>query len=151
METIFHKIKKHGKFYTSLNERYKVESESFDIDESEEKMTIQSKLVLQHSKLNPFVKLLVKMVSFSIIKLHITIILHKNVNKLTYVLQTLDREVNFESCGSIVFNNKNKIITHDTKFHTEYSILKLQEFNKVIKKRLESDICLIFSNLQKLK
>ena len=151
MENLFNIIKQHGKFYTLLNNRYKVETESFDIQENNQIMTIKSQLVLDSSKLNSFVKLLVKVLSFSTIKLDITVIIHKNLNKITYILQTNNYEDSFKTQGSILFDNDNNILLHDNQLQTESNILKMKQFNKMIKNRMEEDISLIFSNLIKLK
>lgn len=151
MENLFNIIKQHGKFYTLLNNRYKVETESFDIQENNQIMTIKSQLVLDSSKLNSFVKLLVKVLSFSTIKLDITVIIHKNLNKITYILQTNNYEDSFKTQGSILFDNDNNILLHDNQLQTESNILKMKQFNKMIKNRMEEDISLIFSNLMKLK
>lgn len=151
MENLFNIIKQHGKFYTLLNNRYKVETESFDIQENNQIMTIKSQLVLDSSKLNSFVKLLVKVLSFSTIKLDITVIIYKNLNKITYILQTNNYEDSFKTQGSILFDNDNNILLHDNQLQTESNILKMKQFNKMIKNRMEEDISLIFSNLMKLK
>jgi hypothetical protein len=151
MENIYNIIKQHGKFYSLLNNRYTVEKESFDIQEHNQIMTIKSQLVLDSSKLNSFVKLLVKVLSFSTIKLDITVIIYKNLNKITYVLQTNHYEECFETHGSILFDNDSNILLHENQLQTESNILKMKQFNKMIKNRMEEDISLIFSNLIKLK
>lgn len=152
MDQIIRILKEKETFYGVL-QKYDIIKESITSTENSYELAIQTNMKVNYKNFTQFPTQLLNLIGFNDIELEINIVVNELGNSLKYNLKNLIKKQNeelFSSEGSLLFDNENNLMIHESEINTNSKIIKFSNLKSILEKSMEKDIKEIFSKLKKL-
>ena len=152
MDQIIRILKEKKTFYGVL-QKYDIIKESITSTENSYELAIQTNMKVNYKNFTQFPSQLLNLIGFNDIELEINIVVNELGNSLKYNLKNLIKKQNeelFSSEGSLLFDNENNLMIHESEINTNSKIIKFSNLKSILEKSMEKDIKEIFSKLKKL-
>lgn len=152
MDQIIRILKEKETFYGVL-QKYDIIKESITSTENSYELAIQTNMKVNYKNFTQFPSQLLKLIGLNDIELEIKIVVNELGNSLKYNLKNLIKKQNeelFSSEGSLLFDNENNLMIHESEINTNSKIIKFSNLKSILEKSMEKDIKEIFSKLKKL-
>lgn len=152
MDKIIRILKEKETFYGVL-QKYDIIKETITSTENSYELAIQTNMKVNYKNFTQFPSQLLNLIGFNDIELEINIVVNELGNSLKYNLKNLINKQNeelFSSEGSLLFDNENNLMIHESEINTNSKIIKFSNFKSILEKSMEKDIKEIFSRLKKL-
>lgn len=152
MDKIIRILKEKETFYGVL-QKYDIIKETITSTENSYELAIQTNMKVNYKNFTQFPSQLLNLIGFNDIELEMNIVVNELGNSLKYNLKNLINKQNeelFSSEGSLLFDNENNLMIHESEINTNSKIIKFSNFKSILEKSMEKDIKEIFSKLKKL-
>ena len=152
MDKIIRILKEKETFYGVL-QKYDIIKETITSTENSYELAIQTNMKVNYKNFTQFPTQLLNLIGFNDIELEINIVVNELGNSLKYNLKNLINKQNeelFSSEGSLLFDNENNLMIHESEINTNSKIIKFSNLKSILEKSMEKDIKEIFSKLKKL-
>ena len=152
MDQIIRILKEKETFYGVL-QKYDIIKESITSTENSYELAIQTNMKVNYKNFTQFPSQLLNLIGLNDIELEIKIVVNELGNSLKYNLKNLIKKQNeelFSSEGSLLFDNENNLMIHESEINTNSKIIKFSNLKSILEKSMEKDIKEIFSKLKKL-
>jgi len=146
-------ILKDKKTFYGVLQKYHIIKESITSTENSYEVAIQTNMKVNYKNFTLFPTQILNLIGLNDIELEIKIIVNELANSLKYNIKNLtnkqDEEL-FSSEGSLLFDNENNLIIHESEINTNSKIIKFSNLKSILEKSMEKDIKEILSKLKKL-
>lgn len=146
MDLIYDKLIENRKFYSLLSEQYNILEENMIHNVYENKIKINTRMVVEGKNLKSFIKFFSKIINLNEKVLEIELYIDKNLNSITYKMQS---ENVFEMTGELLFCNQNTLLIHNSEMKKSTFGVK-KTFSEYVKKNIENDILKILSFIKNI-
>ena len=134
MDQIIRILKEKETFYGVL-QKYDIIKESITSTENSYELAIQTNMKVNYKNFTQFPSQLLKLIGLNDIELEIKIVVNELGNSLKYNLKNLIKKQNeelFSSEGSLLFDNENNLMIHESEINTNSKIIKFSNLKSIL-------------------